>query len=62
MLKCDSVKLQSNFIDIRALLRSHFGMSVCSRVNLLHIFRTPSSKTSSFSEHLLLKTALEGWF
>ena len=40
MLKCVSIKLQSNFIEIT--LRHG-----CSSVNFLHIFRTPFYKNTS---------------
>ena len=38
--------LKHNFSKA-TLLRSHFSMSVCSPVNLLHIFRTTFPKNSS---------------
>ena len=40
MPKCDSIKLQSNFIEITLRLG-------CSPVNVLHIFRTPFPRYTS---------------
>ena len=48
MLKCDFNKLQSNFIEI-ALRHG------CSPVNLLHIFRTPFPRNTSWWLLLITK-------
>ena len=53
MPKCDFSKVASNFIEIK--LRHG-----CSAVNLLHIFRTPLTKNTSWWLLLMITFVLSG--